>query len=178
MTYRAPIREITFARDDVVALDWLRGFARFSDCDGETTRAVLDAAGAFAADVLAPLNRTGDIEGSRFENGCVRAPSGFAAAYGKYVEAGWGALSASTSFGGQGLPRAIDLAVFEMIHASNMAFGLCPMLTRGAIEALTVHGTARQKQIYLPKLVSSEWSGTMNLTEPDRKSTRLNSSHV
>jgi len=166
MTYRAPIREITFALDDVVALDRLRGFARFSDCDGETTRAVLDAAGAFAADVLAPLNRTGDIEGSRFENGCVRAPSGFAAAYGKYVEAGWGALSASTSFGGQGLPRAIDLAVFEMIHASNMAFGLCPMLTRGAIEALTVHCTARQKQIYLPKLVSSEWSGTMNLTEP------------
>src|SRR5262249_32751524 len=127
---------------------------------------VLDAAAAFAGEVLAPLNRSGDVEGAHFENGIVRAPAGFATAYGKYVEGGWGGLSASPEFGGQGLPKAVALAVFEMVHAANMWFGLCPMLTRGAIEALTVHGTERQKRLYLPRLVSGEWSGTMNLTEP------------
>ena len=166
MTYRAPLREISFALEDVVGLNGLRAATRFSDCDRETTGAVLDAASTFAADVLAPLNRSGDLEGAHFENGSVRAPDGFADAYDKYVEGGWGGLSAPVEFGGQGLPRAVDLAVFEMVHAANMAFGLCPMLTRGAIEALCVHGTDRQKRIYLPKLVSGRWSGTMNLTEP------------
>src|SRR5262249_51372971 len=155
-----PVREITYALDDVVGLSALRASKRFSDCDPGTTAAVLDAAAEFAGDVLAPLNRSGDIEGAHFENGVVRAPAGFAAAYRKYVEGGWGGLSASSEFGGQGLPKAVDLAVFEMVHAANMSFGLCPMLTRGAIEALTIHGTDRQKRVFLQKLVSGEWSGT------------------
>jgi alkylation response protein AidB-like acyl-CoA dehydrogenase len=164
MSYIAPLREISFALNEVVGLAALR--TRFTECDEETVRAVLEAGCTFAADVLAPLNRSGDREGAQFENGCVRAPSGFADAYRRFVEGGWGALSAMPRFGGQGLPKAIELAFFEMMHAANMAFGLCPMLTRGAIEALTAHGTDAQKQTYLPKLISGEWSGTMNLTEP------------
>ncbi len=166
MSYRAPLREISFLLDEVVELGRVRKTQRFSDCDGETVRAVLDAGSTFASEVLAPLNRSGDIEGAQFENGRARAPSGFAHAYKQFVDGGWGSLSADPAFGGQGLPRAVDLAFFEMMHAANMAFGLCPMLTRGAIEALSVHGTPQQKQLYLPKLISGVWSGTMNLTEP------------
>jgi alkylation response protein AidB-like acyl-CoA dehydrogenase len=162
MTYRAPTRELSFALD-LAGLAALR--PHFPECDASTTLAVLDAAAEFARDVLAPLNRAGDTIGARFENGCVVAVPGFAQAYRRFVEGGWGALSADAKFGGQGLPKAIELAVFEMIHGANMAFGLCPMLTRGAIEALSAHGTEEQKRLYLPKLISGEWSGTMNLTE-------------
>jgi hypothetical protein len=166
MSYRAPLREISFLLDEVVELNRLRRDPRFADCDADTTRAVLEAGGTFASEVLAPLNRSGDIEGAQFENGRVRAPKGFAHAYKQFIDGGWGSLSADPAFGGQGLPRAVDLAFFEMMHAANMAFGLCPMLTRGAIEALSVHGTDRQKKLYLPKLIAGTWSGTMNLTEP------------
>ncbi len=165
MSYSAPLRDIRFALD-LADLSSLRARPRFAECDDATLDAVLDAGGTFAAEVLAPLNRSGDEEGARFANGVVSAPKGFGEAYRKYIEGGWGGLSANVAHGGQGLPRVIDLAVFEMIHSANMAFGLCPMLTRGAIEALSVHGTERQKRVYLPKLVSGEWSGTMNLTEP------------
>jgi|SRR5579871_4310155 len=162
MTYRGPVESILFALD-------VAGFPAlaplFPNSDAETLRAVLEAASTFAADVLAPLNRIGDREGARFENGKVLSPPGFAKGYRHFIEGGWGALSAESAFGGQELPKSVELAVFEMIHAANMAFGLCPMLTRGAIEALNAHGTAVQKSRYLPKLVSGAWSGTMNLTE-------------
>ena len=125
----------------------------------------LSAAGDFTTDVLAPLNRTGDIEGARFENGRVFAAPGFADAYRQYIDGGWTSLNAPPEFGGQGLPRAIALAVFDMVTAANMSFGLCPMLSEAAIHLLTKHGTPRQQQVYLPKLVSGEWTGTMNLTE-------------
>src|SRR5258706_10766647 len=151
MTYTAPLRDIAFALNEVVGLSALR--TRFSDCDDDIVRAVLDAGGVFASEELAPLNRSGDLEGAHFENGCVRASAGFADAYRQFVEGGWGSLSADPQYGGQGLPKVIELAVFEMMHAANMAFGLCPMLTRGAIEALTAHGTERQKLIFLPKLI-------------------------
>ena len=162
MTYRPPTRDILFALD-LAGLAALR--THYRECDPATVSAVLDAAGVFAADVLAPLNRTGDTIGARFENGRVVAAPGFGAAYRRFVEGGWGALSADPKYGGQGLPKVIELAVFEMMHSANMAFGLCPLLTRGAIEALAAHGTDEQKRRYLPKLVSGEWSGTMNLTE-------------
>src|SRR6185369_1567331 len=125
-----------------------------------------EAGGKLASEELAPLNRAGDTIGAQFENGRVRAVPGFAAAYKQFVDGGWGALASDPDYGGQGLPKALEIAVFEMIHAANMAFGLCPMLTRGAVEALTAHGRPRQKKLYLPKLISGEWTGTMNLTEP------------
>jgi len=164
MTFRAPVRDLAFALS-TVGHDGLVKRA-FPDLDHDTIMAVLEGAGAFTTDVLAPLNRRGDLEGARYENGAVTAAPGFADAYRQFVEQGWNSLSADPEHGGQGLTKAMELAVFEMVHAANMAFGLCPMLTQAAIEALTLHGTERQKKLVLPKLVSGEWTGTMNLTEP------------
>jgi alkylation response protein AidB-like acyl-CoA dehydrogenase len=164
MTYKAPVRDLVFALNE--AADFGKLATAFPGADADTVTAVLEAAGAFSAEVLAPLNRVGDQEGARFENGQVKTPAGFADAYKQFADGGWNSLSADPAHGGQGLPKALDVAVFEMVQAANMAFGLCPMLTQAAIDALTVHGTARQQTLYLPKLVSGEWTGTMNLTEP------------
>ena len=136
-----------------------------ADLDADTVDAVLEAAAALADNVLAPLNVQGDRVGARFENGRVVTAPGFRGAWRAYREGGWNSVAADPAFGGQGLPKAISMAVFEMVHAANMAFGLCPTLSEAAIEALSVHGTARQKALYLPRLVSGEWTGTMNLTE-------------
>ena len=164
MTFRAPVRDLAFALSSV-GHDALIARA-YPELDAETVAAVLEAAGDFASDVLAPLNRRGDIEGATYENGKVTAATGFADAYRAFVADGWNSLSADPDHGGQGLSKAMELAVFEMVHAANMAFGLCPMLTQGAIEALAQHGTERQKRLVLPKLVSGEWTGAMCLTEP------------
>jgi alkylation response protein AidB-like acyl-CoA dehydrogenase len=164
MTFRAPTRDLAFSLKALGHSDLLT--QAYPDLDEETVQAVLEAAAAFADNELAPLNRRGDTEGARYENGRVTAAPGFADAYRLFVEQGWNALSAAAQHGGQGLPKALELAVFEMVHAANMAFGLCPMLTQGAIEAIALHGTERQKRLVLPKLVSGEWTGTMNLTEP------------
>jgi alkylation response protein AidB-like acyl-CoA dehydrogenase len=163
MSFRAPVRDLAFALS-VVGHHALIASA-YPDLDTDTVSAVLEAAGAFAADVLAPLNRVGDREGARYADGAVTAAPGFAAAYRAFVADGWNSLSADPAHGGQGLSKAMELAVFEMVHAANMAFGLCPMLTQGAIEALDLHGTERQKRLILPKLVSGEWPGAMVLTE-------------
>ncbi len=164
MTFRAPVRDLALALR-TAGHPALVGQA-FPELDDDTVAAVLEAAGAFVESELAPLNRKGDQVGARFENGVVSAAPGFAQAYQAFVAGGWNSLSADPEHGGQGLTKAMELAVFEMVHASNMAFGLCPMLTQGAIEALDLHGTERQKRLVLPKLVSGEWTGTMNLTEP------------
>ena len=166
MSYTPPVRDILFALTELAGAKRLEETGAYPDFDAETAAAVLDAAGGFAADVLAPLNRTGDVEGARFENGRVCAAPGFAEAYRQFAEGGWNALSAAPDFGGQGLPKALEIAVFEMVHSANMAFGLCPLLTQGAIEALSAHGTERQKSLYLHKLIAGTWTGTMNLTEP------------
>ena len=166
MTFRAPTRDILFSLTHAAGFDRLLTSPAYAEVDRETVEAVLDGAAALANEVLAPLNRMGDQAGARFENGQVRAAPGFADAYRAYREGGWTGLAADHDHGGQGLPKAVSLAVFEMVHAANMAFGLCPMLSEAAIEALSVHGTERQKAVYLPKLVSGEWTGTMNLTEP------------
>jgi alkylation response protein AidB-like acyl-CoA dehydrogenase len=165
MGFRAPIRDIAFALREVAGLNQLLSSDAFSGFDSETLVAIIEAAGEFAEGVLAPLNRTGDIEGARFENGRVFAAAGFADAYRRYSEGGWTSLAAPPEFGGQGLPRAVALAVFEIVHAANMSFGLCPMLSEAAIHLLTVHGSPAQKRRYLPELVSGGWTGTMNLTE-------------
>ncbi|HZZ34553.1 MAG TPA: acyl-CoA dehydrogenase, partial [Caulobacteraceae bacterium] len=164
MTFRAPARDLAFALKVVGHPELLA--RAFPDLDDDTVQAVLEAAAAFADNELAPLNRRGDLEGARYENGRVTAAPGFAEAYRHFVEQGWNSLSADPAHGGQGLSKAMELAVFEMVHAANMAFGLCPMLTQAAIEALAQHGTERQKRLVLPKLVSGEWTGAMCLTEP------------
>ncbi len=164
MTYRAPLNSLSLALK-VAGHPALLGHG-FSDLDEDTVKAVLESAAAFAENEIAPLNRQGDKVGAKFENGVVRAAPGFAAAYKEFVAQGWNSLAADPAFGGQGLSKAMELAVFEMIHSANMAFGLCPMLTQGAVEALTLHGNERQKRLVLPRLVSGEWTGTMNLTEP------------
>jgi alkylation response protein AidB-like acyl-CoA dehydrogenase len=164
MSYKPPVRDLIFSLRE--AADFARLETAFPAADAETVEAVLEAAGTFAADVLAPLNRPGDLVGARFENGAVRAAPGFAEAYGAFAKGGWNGLAAGADVGGQGLPKALEIAVFEMVQAANMAFGLCPMLTLGAIEAIAASGDDRQKALYLPRLVSGEWTGTMNLTEP------------
>ena len=164
MPFRAPVDDLRFALD-VAGLPQVTA-AGFPDADAETVGAVLQAAGAFADQVLAPLNRPGDVAGARFENGRVFAAPGFADAYRAYAAGGWTSLATAPAHGGQGLPKAVSLAVFEMVHAANMAFGLCPMLSEAAMEALAAHATPRQQALYLPKLVSGAWTGAMNLTEP------------
>jgi alkylation response protein AidB-like acyl-CoA dehydrogenase len=166
MTWRAPIRDITFALNDVVGISSMMETEAFAGLDGETVAAILDAGGRLAEEVLAPLNRVGDEIGAQYQNGAVRTAPGFSQAYRAFSNGGWNGLSAPVEHGGQGLPRTLAIAVFEMMHGANMAFGLCPMLTQGAIEALLTHGTETQKRIYLPRLISGEWTGTMNLTEP------------
>ena len=164
MTFRAPVRDLAFALRTVGHPELLA--RAYRDLDAGTVQAVLEAAAAFAEGELAPLNRKGDLEGARYENGRVTAAPGFADAYRRFVEQGWNSLSADPQHGGQGLSKAMELAVFEMIQAANMAFGLCPMLTQAAIEALALHGTERQKRLILPRMVSGEWTGAMVLTEP------------
>jgi alkylation response protein AidB-like acyl-CoA dehydrogenase len=164
MSYRAPVADMRFALEACADLWSLR--SRFPELDPELLEAILDGAGALAADTLAPLNRRGDQAGISLKDGVVSAAPGFKQAYAAFKDAGWQGLAADPVFGGQGLPRAVALAVFETMHAANMSFGLLPMLTLGAIEAIEQHGAADQKQLYLAKLISGEWSGTMNLTEP------------
>jgi len=164
MTYAAPIADMRFALEACADL-WRLG-ARYPDLDGDTLAAILDGAGALAADTLAPINRSGDRAGVRLADGVVTAAPGFRAAYEAFKAGGWQGLAAHPDYGGQGLPRAVALAVFETVHSANMSFGLLPMLTLGAIEAIEQHGAPDQKQLYLEKLISGVWTGTMNLTEP------------
>lgn len=166
MTYAAPIADIRFALEACAGLWRVREAGAFADLDESLLEAILDGVGALSGDVLAPLNASGDREGVKLSNGKVFAPQGFAEAYAQFVEAGWQGMTADPAHGGQGMPRAVALAAHETIHSANMAFGLAPMLTLGAIEALEAHGTDAQKALYLPKLATGAWSGTMNLTEP------------
>lgn len=139
---------------------------RFGAAEEDMVEAIVEGVGAFAAGEFAPLNRVGDLEGAQIDNGEVRLPDGFAEAYGQYVEQGWNAIASPTEFGGQGLPLTLACNVIENLGAANMAFTLLPMLSVGAIDAIEHHGSDTQKARYMPQLVSGEWSGTMNLTEP------------
>jgi alkylation response protein AidB-like acyl-CoA dehydrogenase len=164
--YAAPLNDMRFVLDEVANLP---GIALLPGCEEATpdlADAVLEEAGKLAAEVLAPLNHPGDHEGSVYENGVVRTPKGFREAYDQYVESGWNALSFDPDYGGQGLPWTLAIAVQEMWNAANMSFALCPLLTQGAVELLQAHGSPEQKDTYLPKMISGEWTGTMNLTEP------------
>ncbi len=164
--YAAPLKDMQFVMQSLAGLDEV---ARLPGCEEVTpdlVEAILDEAGKFASGVLAPLNWSGDQEGARWKDGEVSTASGWKQAYRQFCESGWAALAADPDFGGQGLPKLLSTAVMEMWKSANMAFSLCPMLTTGAIEALMLRGTDEQKAMYLPKMVSGEWTGTMNLTEP------------
>ncbi|HVH82016.1 MAG TPA: acyl-CoA dehydrogenase family protein, partial [Stellaceae bacterium] len=157
MTYAAPLADMRLVLDTLGNLD---GEA------AEVKDAVLDEAARFAEEELAPLNRLGDEIGSVLENGVVRTPPGFRDAYRKYVEGGWNAVHSATEIGGQGLPQALAVSLTEMWNSACMGWALCPLLNHGAVEMLSAHGSPEQKARYLDKLVSGEWTGTMNLTEP------------
>ncbi len=166
MTYRAPIQDMLLALNHGAGLKAAVEAGHFGDFDADLAAAVLEEAGKFATDVLAPLNRIGDQNGIKLRDGKVTTAPGWPDAYKRWTEAGWNAVSGAEAFGGQGLPMAINAACTEIWSAANVAFGLCPLLTLSAIEALDAHGSEELKRIYLGKLISGEWTGTMQLTEP------------
>jgi alkylation response protein AidB-like acyl-CoA dehydrogenase len=166
MDYTPPTAEQVFAMRVSAGIDELAATPRFAAASPDMVEAIAEGIGAFAAGEWAPLNRLGDTEGAKLVDGAVTLPAGFAEAYGAYVEAGWNSIAAPEEFGGQGLPFTLACCVLENMGAANFAFTLLPMLTVGAIESLHHHGSAAQKALYLPKLISGEWTGTMNLTEP------------
>ena len=164
--YAPPVSDMRFVLEEVAGLASIASLPGYEVATPDTVAAVLEQAADLARDVLAPINDSGDREGARLENGAVRTPAGFHDAYQAYVAGGWGGLACPEEYGGQGLPLAVAAAVSEMWSAANLGFALCPMLTAGAVEALEHHGTEELKALYLPRLVSGEWTGTMNLTEP------------
>ena len=168
MSYVPQLEEIRFALNHVADLERVSKLNGFQHADPETTGTILDEASRFFTDVIAPLNRVGDEQGSVLtEDGTVQTPDGFKDAYTKFVELGWPGAHMPAEWGGGGLPYTVGVVIQEMFKTANMAFSLCPMLTQGAVEALVSHGSDHLKDTYLEKLVSGEWTGTMNLTEPE-----------
>ena len=163
--YTAPIRDMQFLLHDLLRISD-SGLPGRDELDASFTQAVLDAAGQLASEVLEPLNATGDREGCVLENGTVRTPAGFDRAFDAMREGGWTGLDCDPNYGGQGMPYVLNVAAGEMFVSANMAFNMYQGLTHGAYSAIHAHGTDAQKAMYLPKLVSCEWTGTMNLTEP------------
>ena len=166
MTYTAPVKDIAFVLNHVVGLAEIAKLPGFEDASPDLVDAILEESAKFTGEVLAPLNWVGDQQGSQWTDGVVTTPDGWKEAYTQFVESGWGSLSFPTEFGGQGLPMSVAAAVQEMWHSANMSFGLCPLLTQGAVDAIEHHASDALKQRYLPKMVEGVWAGTMNLTEP------------
>jgi len=164
--YAAPLDDIRFALRHAAGFEDLAKLPGYEEATPDLVDQILEQAAKFAGEVVGPLNRIGDKEGSRLENGVVRTPAGFKEAYRQFVDGGWNSVPFDPAHGGQGLPWTLNAAVWEMWDAASTAWSLCPMLTVGAVEALSAHGTPEQQRLYLPKLVSGEWTGTMNLTEP------------
>lgn len=164
--YRHPYQDMQFVINDLLGLDQFCQQFDVEEVNSELANAILEEAGKLGETVLAPLNRQGDQQGATLTDQGVQQTDGFAEAYQQYVESGWGSLTAKAEFGGQQLPSVLGTAVNEIWQSANMAFGLCPMLGQGAIESLTHHGSDELQLRFLPKLVSGEWTGTMNLTEP------------
>jgi alkylation response protein AidB-like acyl-CoA dehydrogenase len=163
--YKAPLKDILFTLDHIVGIEELTAIPAFAEVTADLREAILGEAGKFMGEVLAPLNVSGDQQGSELKNDVVQTPAGFVDAYRQYAEGGWNGICGPVEFGGQGMPFALGVAVQEMMCSANMAFGLCPMLTQGAVEAIMHHGTPEQHKKYLEKLVTGEWTASMNLTE-------------
>jgi hypothetical protein len=165
--YAAPLRDMQFVLHDVLGISKYSNLPGFADATPDVIDAILEEGGKLAADVLHPINQSGDHEGcTRLSDGAVKTPKGFKEAYDQFCAGGWQGLSFDPAYGGQGLPYVLAVAFNEMVSAANMAFGMYPGLARGAADAIYVHGTEEQKAFYLPKMISGEWGGTMNLTEP------------
>ena len=164
--YVAPIKDMQFVLKRLVGLDQVNTLPGWEEVTDDLVDAILEEAGKLASEVLSPLNTTGDRQGAKYRDGAVTMPEGFRDAYKQYTQAGWNNILGPTDFGGQGLPHLLATPVEEMWGAANLAFKLCPMLTQGAIEALHLVGSDELQKTYLPKMVSGEWTGTMNLTEP------------
>ncbi|MBI1180430.1 MAG: acyl-CoA dehydrogenase [Alphaproteobacteria bacterium] len=165
-TYTAPIDDYKFVLNDVIGLDRYANLPGFEEVTPDLVDAILEEAGKVAAEVLHPINQSGDLEGCHWDDGVVTTPKGFKEAYDLYAESGWGSLTAKADYGGQGLPQTLAIMVSEMMIAANWGFTMYPGLTKSAVEALDAHASDALKQKYLPNMVSGKWSGTMNLTEP------------
>ena len=166
MTYQVPINDILLALKSAGNFSELAQEGLLDDLDEETLRAILEEAGRFSSEVLEPLNQFGDRAGSELDGDHVKTPKGWKEAYDQFKAAGWSALPCETEFGGQGLPSLVSVCVSEIWGSANLSFGICPLLTQGAIDTVTIGGSEALKKKFLPNLVSGEWSGTMNLTEP------------
>lgn len=166
MSYSPPVKDMRFVLEHVAGMDDVSKLPGFEDATGDIVAAVLEEAGKFASEVLAPLNWEGDQHGAQWSEQGVTTPPGWKEAYQQFSEAGWNSLAFDAKYGGQGMPGLLSAAVQEMWHSSNMAFGLCPLLTQGAVHAISSHASDALKETYLEKMISGEWTGTMNLTEP------------
>jgi alkylation response protein AidB-like acyl-CoA dehydrogenase len=165
-TYTAPLKDMRFVLNELAGLAEVAKLPGYEEATPDTVDAILEEAARFASEVLDPLNRVGDQEGSKLVDGEVRTPKGFREAYRKFAEGGWNALPFEPDWGGQGLPKLVATPVDEMWTSANMSFSLCPLLTQGAVHALALRGAEKLQQSFIPKMVSGEWTGTMNLTEP------------
>lgn len=166
MTYRAPVADIAFTLNHIAGLSGIVGRGLFEDLDTDTVNAILEEAGRFATEELAPTNRASDTQGARLVNGEVLMPEGVTEVYRKWVEAGWGSVAIPKEHGGQGLPFGLSMALTELWNSANMGFGLNPLLTQAGVHAIIAHGSAELQKKYLPKLVTGAWTGSMQLTEP------------
>ncbi|MDO8277519.1 MAG: acyl-CoA dehydrogenase family protein, partial [Burkholderiaceae bacterium] len=166
MSYIAPLRDMLFDIEHLARIDEVARMPGFEDAGLETARAVLEECARFNEGVVAPLNREGDLNPSYWKDGAVVTTAGFRQAFAQFTEGGWQGLQHPVDYGGQGLPKTIGAACGEMLNSANLSFALCPMLSDGAIEALLTAGSDELKAVYLEKLVSGRWTGTMNLTEP------------
>jgi alkylation response protein AidB-like acyl-CoA dehydrogenase len=164
--YQAPLRDAQFVLRELAGIEQVAKLPGFEEATADVVDAILEEAGKFAGGVLAPLNASGDQTGAVWKDGAVTMPPGFKEAYSQFVENGWNGIGCDPEYGGQGMPKLVVAAVQEMWKASNMAFSLCPLLTTGAIEAITLTGSPAQKEKFLPKMIEGTWTGTMNLTEP------------
>ena len=165
-TYTAPLKDMRFVLNELAGLSEVAKLPGCEEATPDTVDAILEEAARFASGVLDPLNRSGDQEGSKWSDGEVRTPKGFRDAYRQFAEGGWNALPFEPDWGGQGLPKLVATPVDEMWTSANMSFSLCPLLTQGAVHALALRGSEALQQTYIPKMVAGEWTGTMNLTEP------------
>lgn len=166
MSYNAPVKDMMFVLKELAGLDQVSQLPGCEDATEETVDAVLNENAKFTSEVVAPLNWSGDVEAANWKDGVVTTAKGFKEAFKAFGEQGWQGLQHPTEFGGQGLPKVVATPCMEMVNGSNLSFALCPLLTDGAIEALLVAGSQQLKETYIPKMISGEWTGTMNLTEP------------